>query len=206
MTNHSNLPGLVGLAVVFLVILAALGNEGVLDPIVQALNSNSGAVIAAASVITALATVVVAAWGWGNWKMYQIEARRREADVYRLTKRLRDLGFQIGRIHTLWVRLRDADEWERPDLYDEAREATLPTLEKLEKAVEEVRQNSDDPEIIVLVDNCVPYITEASLVLRMHPEYDPDNRLASRVLLQALNSLRDKLKNPFQRYKRGELQ
>lgn len=204
MTRHRSLAGPIGVVVISLVVLLALFNAGAFGPWIRTLDEHANAVIAMASIVSAAATAAVAIWGYGNWQMYRLEARKHEADIYRLVTRLRDLGLRIGRLHRRWVSERETEEEDRTENLKELRRDTREAIEAVEDALRQIRRDTDDPELIILADDCFIETREVAFALRLAREEVLVGALTSRVARGSLNKLSRKLKLPYRRYERGD--
>lgn len=136
--------------------LLALGgwvavSGGLLDEEIAALNRNSGAVMAVAASLTALATGVLAWLNQSTRKLYELEQKRSQANEVRIAGECGRAQSDIESWHRRWERY--ADEFGDSPIEDALRfniylEETRTKIEQLEGDVEGWTRSTNDPDAV----------------------------------------------------------
>lgn len=85
-------------------LMVAIGG-GFLDPLIDALNSNSGAIMVVAATLTAGVTVALVFLNRSSWRLYELERNRDEAIQARIADECSRAQSKVSRLARRWRRI-----------------------------------------------------------------------------------------------------
>lgn len=200
--REMHLSDVVGIASLLLLALLVALFGGFLDPLIGALNENSGAVMGIASLITAAATVFLVLMNRASWKLYELERDRVEANELRIAescRRLKALASGTADNWRKYLRMEPNDQPEKAEQFDDAFETSRRRLNKVEKSEPQWRRETRRPDTVEALTRVRRAREIADMSLRLRETKPPEDRIPD-----SLNEAEDFAKDMARKFDRLE--